>query len=280
MEIYNINKNKKASINSDMIFYYSGYEECERGHSWGPGIRDHYIIHYVLDGEGIFRINDEEVSLGKNQGFLIKPNTIAYYQADQSNPWKYVWVAFNGFKTLQLLQKAGFNEENYTFTFEEDVDLRNCFEGMYNLDSMKKSSEVRSMSLLYEFFVLLIDNNKNTQICSEQKTMRDFYIEKTLDFIHMNYSRNIGVKDIARYIGIDRKYLHFIFKSYSGISPQGYLIGLRIEKACELLRDDDLSIMNVSNSVGYRDPLLFSKMFKKYKGVSPTEYKLNMQNNV
>jgi transcriptional regulator GlxA family with amidase domain len=57
------------------------------------------------------------------------------------------------------------------------------------------------------------------------------------------------------------------------VSPQNYLINFRLKKACDLLSGTNLSINELSNSVGYGDPFLFSKVFKKYKGISPRAYR-------
>ncbi|WP_258535754.1 helix-turn-helix transcriptional regulator [Bacillus sp. 03113] len=58
-----------------------------------------------------------------------------------------------------------------------------------------------------------------------------------------------------------------------GYSPQEYLLRIRMKKACELLQVHDLSIRQVGISVGYKDQLLFSRMFKKIVGVSPIHYR-------
>jgi YesN/AraC family two-component response regulator len=66
-----------------------------------------------------------------------------------------------------------------------------------------------------------------------------------------------------------------IFKEYFNTSPQNYLINFRINKACNLMKNPNLSIGEISRSVGYDDPFLFSKMFKKIKGIPPRIYRKN-----
>ena len=78
---------------------------------------------------------------------------------------------------------------------------------------------------------------------------------------------------MADELGLDRSYLHRIFKAATGASPQEYLLDLRIRKACDLLQRTDLSVSIISRSVGYEDTLYFSRLFKKKKGVSPTGYR-------
>ncbi|WP_317134957.1 helix-turn-helix transcriptional regulator [Bacillus changyiensis] len=101
------------------------------------------------------------------------------------------------------------------------------------------------------------------------------YIEDALLFIEQNYANSITVHDIAKYISIDRSYLHRLFKQYLNKSPQEYLLNLRIEKGCFLLAHSSLKIGDIARSVGYNDTLLFSKTFKKIKQSTPSEYRSN-----
>ncbi len=72
--------------NTDLNLYHCGSENCAPGHSYGPAIRDHYLIHYILDGKGFFQVNNKTYHLKNGQGFLICPDIITYYEADKENP--------------------------------------------------------------------------------------------------------------------------------------------------------------------------------------------------
>nr|WP_269431690.1 AraC family transcriptional regulator [Bacillus sp. JCM 19034] len=86
-----------------------------------------------------------------------------------------------------------------------------------------------------------------------------------VDFIEHNYMNKITISEIADFIGLDRSYLCSIFKKNIHCSIQEYLIQLRINKSCTLLKQSDLSIGNIAKAVGYQDPFLFSRTFKKIK---------------
>lgn len=88
-----------------------------------------------------------------------------------------------------------------------------------------------------------------------------------------NYSHKITVNDISKYIGLNRSYFGSIFKKHTSMSPQEFLIKLRLEKAEELMENPKLNISDIARSVGYEDAMLFSKIFKKHYGASPTEYR-------
>ncbi len=99
--------NSKSEIN----IYYCGKEACSPGHFFGPAIRPHYLMHFILSGKGIYETRGKKYVVSKGEAFLIRPQEITYYEADAKEPWKYAWVAFDGDKTEEMMKKAGFSEE-------------------------------------------------------------------------------------------------------------------------------------------------------------------------
>ncbi|MNG24493.1 Arabinose operon regulatory protein [compost metagenome] len=80
------------------------------------------------------------------------------------------------------------------------------------------------------------------------------------------------IRQLSDYLGLDRKYVAALFREALGIPPQQYLLRYRMDKACELLRSTGLTVAETARSVGYKDALLFSRMFKKVIGVPPSRY--------
>ena len=66
------------------------------------------------------------------------------------------------------------------------------------------------------------------------------------------------------------------FKQYTGTSPMQYILAIRIHNAEVLLQNEHYNITEISNIVGYDNPLYFSRIFKKIKGLSPSEYRKNI----
>ena len=95
----------------DITIYQYGYEQCVPNHTFGPGMRNHYLIHCSLSGNGTYRTNDrereQEYHLHAGQAFLIEPNRLVHYFADGSTPWEYIWIEFDGMKAKEYLSEAG-----------------------------------------------------------------------------------------------------------------------------------------------------------------------------
>lgn len=255
----------------DLIVYQCGMEKCNPSHSFGPAVRDHFLIHFIMEGQGTFYIDGKSYRLGKNEGFLICPDIVTYYEADRDDPWVYSWVGFRGLKAETYLEMANLNRENPVFKCQEGSLLQNTLENMRKARSLKYGRELRLQGLLGIFLSELIELAEKNDIHGANQI--EMYIKKVIQYIETNYSRDITIDDISRHIGLNRNYFSSLFKEKMKLPPQQYLISYRINKACELMSNTGLSISDISRSVGYNDPLGFSKIFKKFKGCSPRDYR-------
>ncbi len=121
---------------------------------------------------------------------------------------------------------------------------------------------------LYHFLAHLIRlNGQRTANNPHQE-----YVANALRFIQYNYANDIGINDIANFVGISRSQLYRAFLEDFGVSPHTYLQRYRINEACSLLRNPNYFIAEVAGSVGFNDPLYFSRVFKSIKGCSPSVY--------
>lgn len=263
----------KEKNSLDLYLGYCGMEKCLPSHSYGPAVRNNYLIHYIIDGEGTYYVNGQSYRLRKNQGFLICPNTLTYYKASKDNPWTYMWISFNGIKAKKYLHYSNLNENNLIFEYTEDDSLEVYINRMLELNKMSYSNELEIQGLLY-LFLSKLAITKDKRSLKKNNNMSDFYVEKAVEFIQHNYlNPSLKVTDIANFIGLNRSYLTHIFKKSLELSPKEFLLNYRINEASSLLKNTNLSIGTISKSVGYADQLAFSKVFKKIKGISPKAYR-------
>ncbi|HZK25999.1 MAG TPA: AraC family transcriptional regulator [Thermoclostridium sp.] len=261
------------SDQTDLNVYRCGVEKCKPDYSWGPGLRDHFIVHYILNGCGTFYDGKTTRKLVQGDGFVIFPNRLVTYTASSSDPWTYSWVGFQGLKAESFLNKANIDIELPFFTYKEDDKLKDCLSNMISVARLNTSSELMLLGHLYIFLSLLIQNNQEVPQHISKSFEQEKYVKKVIEFISKNYSGKISISDIASYIGLDRSYLYVIFKRLLNMSPQSFLISYRMDKAVDLMQNPELTIGDISRSVGYEDPFQFSKSFKKIKGASPSEFR-------
>jgi len=260
----------RMTQNTDIVPYVVAQEQCKSGHSWGPGIRDYYLVHYIKSGKGVFKAGGREFELHTGQMFFIFPEDISYYIADVSEPWHYCWLSFGGSSAASYLNQAGITLQNPIFTINDNKQIPNCLMQMLDNYDNVPAHRLRFFGLMYSFMSYLIENSQSSTI---KASSIEQYFGRAAEYISQNYSHQLSVEGIASFVGIDRKYLYQIFKKTCGVSPESYIIQFRMDRACELMGNAALTISNIAHSIGYNDPLLFSRMFRKSLGVSPTEYR-------
>lgn len=263
--------------NSDLKVYQYGYEECVPEHAYGPANRDHYLLHFIRSGKGTFFCENKSYTLSAGQGFLISPNIITSYRADANNPWTYSWIGFNGTNAESYLSQTGLSIENPVFKYQDANAFSQIFSELKKLNRNTVVGQIRMIGYLYMLLALLMEN---TSLLSLQGkaffSSKEEYVKNAVSYIQTNYSRKLSVEEIANFIGLNRSYFGVIFKELTGMSPQDFIIDFRIDKAKKLLSDMSMNIGDVSRSIGYEDPLTFSKIFKKNVGVSPNAYRKNI----
>lgn len=230
-----------------------GYEDCEPSHSYGPAVRDHWLLHYVAEGKGIFRRDGKEYAVNAGEIFVIPPFLETYYEADAQKPWRYIWIGFTGdTKLLSSLEQPVIRCPG----------MGEVFESMRRCRKMEGGKSAFLSSRIWEMMSLLLESG-------EADTD---YVEKAIHYMHAEYMNDIRVGELAARLNLDRCYFSTMFTRRMGVSPSQYLISLRMEKAAELMVTYRKSPSVAAVSVGYPDIYTFSKVFKKKFGCSPRQY--------
>lgn len=250
---------------SDINPVQYGWECCESGHDFGPAYREHFLIHFVTAGKGIFERGGVTYHVGKNQMFLIRPAELTYYCADEEEPWSYIWVGFTGEQCESLLGDTAFGGNVCLITMPQAAGL---FEEIRSICDKQIFTETALCGKIFELLALLQKGASRTL-----EDQSGDYVRRTKDYIQANFALPVRIEDIASMLGIDRRYLCRIFSAEVGISPKDFLIQTRLSRAAAYLTKRDYTVGEAARSVGYDDMFNFSKMFKSRYGVSPLQYK-------
>ena len=89
--------------------------------------------------------------------------------------------------------------------------------------------------------------------------------------MHANCQQSLSVSDFARMCDLSECHFIHLFREYTGEAPYAYLTRLRLEKAKDLMVSTTLTISEIAAAVGYPNPLYFSRLFKRYYGITPWE---------
>lgn len=220
--------------NLGLAVYSSGIQKCAPSHFWGPAVRDHYLIHYIVSGCGVFDDGHQKYTLRAGDGFLFIPNHIVSYIADDTDPWEYCWVGFNGTDAQRLIIQTGLSEENPVFHYENVEVLKGLLIDIYNSTGSRYCDEAYMLSGLLKFLAVLMETfGENTPLHQNGYE----YVKKSIRFIEYNYSRcDMDINDIASNAGISRSHLYRLFMQHISMPPNEYLTRYRIDKAANLLK--------------------------------------------
>lgn len=250
---------------------FCGFAQCEPLHSYGPASRPNYIIHYIMDGKGIYQVGEKKYKLSKGQGFLIEPEELTFYQADQEEPWSYLWVGVGGTGARKFIQDIGLNSQQRIFQCADGEKLKEIVMDMMTHTRSTVSDLYYLQGKLYELFSVLAADVVIEELMEENKENR--YIQEAVTYIRNHYAAGLTVEELAGYLGVNRSYFYTLFKNKLQLSPKEFLTKFRISRAREQLILTEESVENIAVACGYHSTLVFTKNFKQETGMTPTEFR-------
>ncbi len=232
-----------------------GEQACPPSYCVGPIARNYVLIHYVLKGRGILYTRGSQYTVEAGQAFLICPNETVTYIADAQNPWQYQWIDFDGdlskdFSTLPPV-----------FPLHESI-----FQRAFSRANSNLTSDYHFVSVLFQLYDALF----YTEPYINQ------HVSKIENYIRLHFMHGIRIGELAAQMNLDRSYLSRLFKKKTGRSIQEYLMQVRLEEAVNYLKNG-YSVSETAAFCGYENVKNFSRMFKKFHGISPTSLKQNKE---
>ena len=265
--------NEFNTNNFDLNVDHYGAEICAKNYSFGPTVRDNYVLHFIVDGKGKFTIDGITTQLKTGDMFILPKGKVAFYQADGEHPWTYLWVGFSGSKAENILSKTQLLDHYFCHSTLESKVLDQIVKlTQFRDQKLDDVTELQLIAELYKLLAFLMEELPSKSM-SDSNILIQNYIKQTKKIIHTQYSKTLKVSQIAKKLNLNRSYLYKIFKEETGYSLKDYLIQIRMEKSADLLTSTTFHISEIANAVGFPDALAFSKAFKKHFSQSPSNYR-------
>lgn len=252
---------------------FAGWERNARDHRVQT-VRDHYLFHYVLEGQGTFALEGRSWNLQAGDGFLLAPGVSGRYAARPRDPWVYAWVGFHGREAARLLPQVGLGDQPVIQGGTDSV-LASRMQGLVTI--LRDRAPGFSLAAEGQMLLLLADLARlagpRARVDMAAKAQSLTWAEAAAEFIETNHHRAIGVEAVAAYVGFSSSHLGRLFKAHYGTTVQDWLVRTRIERAKLLLRTTQRPVAEVARSVGFRAYAPFEKRFHAQTGTSPTAYR-------
>lgn len=219
----------------------------------------------------------DDVDVGTTEGIKSIPaNTIVVFEPGKllylgrtDRSWSHSWIRCSGTIVNKIFSENGikYNTPMVFDSVEENLK--------YLLAIHEEMHHPRGVILenAEDLFKIWMRNIRRIQDYSDKPKVPTSFL-KAKQFIEINYLKSITLDDIAKAGNLSKSHLCKGFHSHFDISPVNYAIKLKLLDAAELLQGANLNITEVAEKCGFSDVFYFSKMFKKYMGVSPRNYRV------
>ena len=185
-----------------------------------------------------------------------------------------MWVGFSGLMSEECMTRSGLSVRNPIRVVHDIDSLEHDIEGMVETYHLTFTNELRRNGYFFHFIAHLIDDYQaQGKVGNESSLQGTYFARKAFEYIKANFSNQLKIGELAHELGISRTYLYTCFKELYKVSPKNFLNTVRMEHAASLLIAKYLNIGQVAHYVGFEDELAFSKAFKEFYQLSPSEYR-------
>lgn len=259
--------------------YQIGKKVCSSDTYSPPHLHLHWFeLTIARSGQGIITTNGREEKIESGDIYLSFPYDVHSVRSSPENELTYQFFSFY-FTTPEY--KSVFDELVLNCDSSKSRIFRNSLipelvDLLIMILSERNYSENRLFSLTLEQLVLLIpkffNSSDGANLSNEPKTA-DQLTFMIMRYISLNLLSIRNLSDISDYLNYNYSYLSKIFKASTGKSITGYYVSAKMERAKTLICDERLPVSKVAEILNYSSVYTFSKAFKIFFGVSPTEFK-------
>ena len=261
--------------------------------------RDIYYVHfhnyleigYCYEGEGTLTLGERDYRYTGGEISIIPKN---YPHTTNSDPgtvskWEYVFVDVEGLLE-ELYQKGGnvkrmkyllhrINSQAIFRGIEEAPGIAKMVRGI--LDIMRDTKEFyleEAKGLMVALLVCIARENPDDKGPVEISGKISIPVSRALDYITLHYMEPLKVEELAKWCHISETHFRRVFSTYMHMGPLEYINLVRVQTACNYLKNTDESMADIAGKCGFTTLLTFNRNFKQVTGVSPSEWRKRPEN--
>lgn len=265
-----------SSFAKDTLFYIQeiGKLKSLKSHTSKREALDSFLFIIVLSGSGTFTYKGKNYTLSSGDHLFIDCKKPYSHESTDSDPWELMWVHFNGILMDQYYLYFSNKTTSVAFHPEDPLIFSKILDNLMMLVNKKSTdSELLASHLLNNLVTRALTYNTD-QASKDVNTIAD-KIQQIKDFLDENFQKKIPLDMIAEEFYISKYHMSREFKKAYGITIANYIIAKRITYAKELLRFADMQIEEIGRKCGIDDNSYFNKVFRKFEGMTASDYRKN-----
>lgn len=242
--------------------------------TYRPKGRLDYQIIYIASGVGHFHFDktENETIVPAGNIVLYRPKELQKYEYYGEDKTEVYWIHFTGSDVKNILRKYGLKDKERIFHVGSSMEYERIFKMIINELQRCQDNYEEMLSLLLTHLLIVFDRE-----LSRKRVIANEYMDREMDnavsYFSENYNKDISIEQYAESRGMSVSWFIRNFKKYTGMAPMQFIVSRRINNAQLLLEQTNYSINEIAKVVGYDNQLYFSRLFRKQKGFSPSQYR-------
>lgn len=241
---------------------------------WEKGrVLDEFQLVYISNGHGTFEAEDvKEIKLEAGTVFVLFPNVWHRYHPSPDTGWEEFWVGFKGTYAEYLMQQNCFKKSSPFVHIGFNAEVLNVF--IQLIETVKHEGAAYyqlSSCLITQLLGLVYSSAIMTDVPRQNKNK---LVHVARYKMHEQINTNLDIEKLASELNVGYTWFRKAFKDAMGVAPGQYHLNIRIEKACKLLRETDLTATEISYQLGFESEFYFSRIFKKKVGMPPRKFRI------
>jgi AraC-like DNA-binding protein len=252
--------------------YPPGQHPEEYTFSWDKGrILDEYQLVYITKGQGIFETKETgKVRISAGKIFLLYPGIWHRYRPTQKTGWDESWIGFSG-EVADRIMSAFFPSQKAIITIGYDQELQELILSIAQMSreaipGYQQMIAARTMEAL-----AIVRSRAMTYHAADRDAAHK--IQQARYYLLNHCTEEIDMEKLALKLGLSYSRFRSLFREHTGTAPHQYLLGIKLNKARELLRHTDLPVGDIADRAGFASAYYFSRLFKNKTGLTPSDYR-------
>ncbi|WP_261805993.1 helix-turn-helix transcriptional regulator [Lapidilactobacillus luobeiensis] len=265
------------TFNPEILYAYDPWNKVASNYNLHS--HDFLEISIMLEGQSHYFIDEHWADVQAGQIMLFNPGV---RHGEQQRPETYSHQLHLGIKNISLhglprnflpTKKSQLAIGEYQYKI-----IDKAWQLVGEIDHQDADYQLIGKGIIIEILVYILrgltirEENYIKPFLSKTEKKQNHLVDSVIYFLENHYTEDITLEQLARDNYVSPAYLSRIFKEATDMSPINYLIQIRLKNAHALLKNEtETTVKEIASAVGYEDAYHFSKLFKKYYGVSPSQ---------